>query len=125
MLSQSDIFNRLPISNEQKAQLYDALLKEQRDQTKEPNMVPCKFPKEPNIVPCEFPKVREKRSCDFPEISNCGLGSSGPDSLNDEPHTEPGCPGTSSGKRVEPIAHSRAGSPERDLVKGTEFVEHR
>ena len=103
MLSQSDIFNRLPISNEQKAQLYDALLQEQRDQTRIPNM----------------------ESSKFPDISNCDLGSSGPDSLNDEPHTEPECPGNSSGKRVEPIAHSQADSPERDPAKETEFVEHR
>ena len=51
MLSQSDIFNRLPISNEQKAQLYDALLQEQRHQTKMTNMSSC-----------EFPKISEKRS---------------------------------------------------------------
>ena len=111
MLSQSDIFNRLPISSEQKAQLYDALLQERRDQTKIPNMESL-----------EFPKVREKRSCEIPEISNCYLG---PDSLNDEPHTEPECPGNSSGKRVEPIDRSRADSPERDPATETEFVEHR
>ena len=111
MLSQSDIFNRLPISNEQKAQLYDALLQEQRDQTKVSN-----------ITPCEFSKISEKRSCEIPEISNCDIG---PDSLNDEPHTEPECPGNSSGKRVEPIDHSQADSPERDPATETEFVEHR
>ena len=111
MLSQSDIFNRLPISNEQKAQLYDALLQEQRDQTKVSN-----------ITPCEFSKISEKRSCEIPEISNCDIG---PDSLNDEQHREPACPGNSSQMPVETIAHSRADSPERGQSKETEFVEHR
>ena len=100
ILSQSDIFNRLPISNDQKAQLYDALLQEQRDQTNVTNVVPC----------------------EFPEISNCYLG---PDSLNDEPHTELECPANSSQTHVEPIAHSQVGSPERGQSTETEFVEHR
>ena len=100
MLSQSDIFNRLPISNEQKAQLYEALLQEQRYQTKVKNMLPCEFPK----------------------VTICHLG---PDSLNDEPHRELECPANSSGTRVEPVAHSRAGLPERGRSTETEFVERR
>ena len=111
MLSQSDIFNRLPISNEQKAQLYDALLQEQRDQTKEPNMVPCEFPKVTNMSPCEIP-----------EILNWDIG---PDSLNDEPHTEPEYPGNSSQTPVEQVDHSQVGSLERDLAKETESAERR
>ncbi len=99
MLSQSDIFNRLPINNEQKAQLYEAILQEQRDQ------------QDDNL-----------RSCEFPGISNCHLG---PDSLNDELHTGPECPVNSSGTRVEPIAHSQVGSPERGQSTETEFVERR
>ncbi len=122
MLSQSDIFNRLPISNEQKAQLYDAMLQEQRDQTKMTIVSTCGFPKVTNCHLVDQTKIGEKRSCDFPEISNCHLG---PDSLNDEPHTGPECPGNSSGKRVEPIAHSQVGSPERGQSTETEFVEHR
>ena len=100
MLSQSYIFDRFPISNEQKAQLYDAMLQEQRDQT----------------------KMTIVSTCGFPEISNWDIG---PDSLNDEPHTEPECPGNSSQTPVEPIDHSQADSPERDPATETEFVERR
>ena len=100
------------------------MLQEQRHQTKVDNLSSCEFPTVANIVPCEFPKIGEKRSCYFPEISNCDLGS-GPDSLNDEPHTEPECPGNSSQTPVEPIAHSRADSPERGQSTETESVEHR
>ena len=103
MLSQSDLFNRLPSSNEQKAQLYDALLQEQRDQTKGDN-----------LSPCEFPKI----------ATNCHPRG-GPDSLNDEQHKELECPANSSQTHVEPIAHSQAGLPERGQSKETEIVERR